>query len=117
MTMDEKHSETETEARSSLLEPVRKILLAAIGAVALAQEELEDFVNKLVERGEIAERDGKTLLRDVSEKRVKQTQRAQAELDERIAGVLRRMNLPTRSDVDAISAKIIALNEKLDQLD
>jgi poly(hydroxyalkanoate) granule-associated protein len=117
MTVDEKHSDTEAEARGSLLEPVRKVLLAAIGAVALAQEELEDFVNKLVERGEIAERDGKTLVRDLREKRAKQAQKAQAELDERIAGVLRRMNLPTRGDVDAISTKITALNEKLDQLD
>jgi poly(hydroxyalkanoate) granule-associated protein len=112
--MEDKHSET--EARSSLLETVRKVLLATIGVVALAQEELEDFVNKLVERGEIAERDGKALLRDLREKRVKQTERAQEELDERIAGVLRRMNLPTRSDLDEISAKITALDEKLDQL-
>jgi poly(hydroxyalkanoate) granule-associated protein len=114
--MEEKKSESQTKARCSLLAPVRKILLAAIGAVALAQEELEDFVTTLVERGEITERDGKQMLRDLMQQRAKQAERAQEELDERITGALRRMNMPTRSDMDELSAKITTLNEKIDQL-
>ena len=42
-----------------LFEASRRVLLAAIGAAALAQDEIEDFVKKLVDRGEIAEKDGK----------------------------------------------------------
>ena len=51
------------------MEAVHKVLLAGIGAAALAQEEIEDFVNRLVERGEIAEADGKKMIKDVLEKR------------------------------------------------
>jgi poly(hydroxyalkanoate) granule-associated protein len=43
----------------------RKVLLAGMGALALTQEEAEKFVGKLVERGEIAEQDGKKLVRDM----------------------------------------------------
>jgi polyhydroxyalkanoate synthesis regulator phasin len=116
MTMDEKRPETETEARSSLLEPVRKVLLAAIGAVALAQEELEDFVNKLVERGEIAEQDGKKLVRDVMERRKKEAKKAEDELEKRMEEILDRMNVPTKSDIEALGAKITALTKKVDEL-
>jgi poly(hydroxyalkanoate) granule-associated protein len=106
---------TEAE-RSPLLEAARKVLLAGIGAVALAQEEIEDFVNKLVERGEIAEADGKKLLSDVVERRKKDAKRAENELDKRVEDVLARMNIPTKSEIEALGAKITALTRKVEEL-
>jgi hypothetical protein len=47
-----------------VLSLAHKVLLAGIGVVALTQEEIEKFVAKLVERGEIAEQDGKKLVSD-----------------------------------------------------
>ena len=102
--------------RNPLLEATRKVLLASIGAVALAQEEIEVFVNKLVERGEIAEKDGKKLVRDVMEKRKKEAKKAEDELDKRMEDLLDRMNVPTKSDIEALSAKITALSKKVDAL-
>jgi len=109
----------ETEG-SRLLALTRKVLLAGVGAVALAQEEIESFVNKLVERGEIAEKDGKKLVREVMEKRKKETEKATEkagdELDKRMEDLLTRMNVPTKSDVEALSTKITALTKKVDEL-
>jgi poly(hydroxyalkanoate) granule-associated protein len=107
---------SEEMERNPLLEATRKVLLASIGAVALAQEEIEAFVNKLVERGEIAEKDGKNLVRDVMDKRKKEAKKAEDELDKRIEDLLDRMNVPTKSDIEALSAKITALSKKVDEL-
>src|SRR5277367_2895346 len=54
---------------ASFADLVRKVALASVGAVVLAQEEVEDFVGKLVQKGELAEKDGKILVKDVLEKR------------------------------------------------
>ena len=102
--------------RGPLYEATRKVVLASIGAVALAQEELEQFINKLVERGEIAEKDGKKLVREAMDKRKKETKKAETELDKRIEELLARMNVPSKSDIDALSAKITALTKKVDEL-
>lgn len=107
---------TEEGERNPFVEATRKVLLASIGAVALAQEEVESFVSKLVERGEIAEQDGKKLVRDVMERRKKETKKAEDELDKRIEELLDRMNVPTKNDIDALSAKITALTKKVDEL-
>ena len=48
-----------------MVDAVHKVFLAGIGAVALAKEDMEDLVGKLVERGEIAEADGRKLMKDV----------------------------------------------------
>ncbi|MBU0491639.1 MAG: phasin family protein [Chloroflexi bacterium] len=112
-----KVQEVEGEAqRGSLLEPLRKVLLASIGAVALAQDEIEDFVNKLIERGEIAEKDGKKLIRDLQERRKKDLKKAETEMDKQVEEVLGRMSIPTKSDIVALSAKITTLTEKVDEL-
>ena len=109
--------ETAEEAeRKPFLMATRKVLLAAMGAVALAQEEMEAFVSKLVERGEIAEQDGKKLVGEMMEKRKKETKKAEDEMDKRITDLMDRMNVPTKSDIDALSAKITALTKKVDEL-
>ena len=113
--------EAPEEAESGrLLEVARKVLLAGIGAVALTQETIEDFVSKLVERGEIAEKDGKKLVGEVLEKRKKQaekgTKTAQDEMDKRVETILGRMNVPSKSDIESLSNKITALTKKVDEL-
>lgn len=102
--------------RSPLLGMARRMLLAGIGAVALAQDEMEEFVNKLVERGEIAEQDGKKLIREMVERRRKEAKKAEDELDRRVEELLKRMNVPTKSDIEALSAKIVALTKKVEEL-
>ena len=106
----------EPEERNPLYEAVRKVLLAGIGAVALAQEEVEDLVNKLVERGELAEKDGKNLVREIMSKRQKGQEKVEDEYTKRVEDILERMNVPTKSDIDALGKKITALSKKVDEL-
>lgn len=109
--------ETEEEMeRNPLFKSSRKVLLAGIGAFALAQDEIEDFVDKLVERGEIAEKDGKKLVREVMDKRKKTTKNAEGEMNKRVQNVLNHLNVPTKSDIEALGEKIAALTKKVDEL-
>lgn len=101
---------------SPLLETARKVLLASIGAVALAQDEIEEFVDKLVERGEIADKEGKGLLREVMDRRRKQIDRVNDMVARRVDEALRRSSIPTRSDFEALSEKIAEITRKVDEL-
>jgi len=119
--MAEKENEQEifeepSEDPNPFLDKLRKILLASIGAVALAQEEIEEFINRLIERGEIAEHDGKQLVNEIMEKRKKSSEKAEDEMSRRIEIILDRMNVPSKADIDSLSAKITALSKKVDEL-
>jgi poly(hydroxyalkanoate) granule-associated protein len=104
------------EEHKPLLDAARKVLLAGIGAVALAQDEIEDFVNRLVERGEIAEKDGRKLLREVMDKRKKDADKAEDVVAKRVEEILDRMSVPTKSDIEALGDKIALLSKKVDEL-
>jgi poly(hydroxyalkanoate) granule-associated protein len=106
----------EKEESKSFVEILHKVLLASIGAVALAQEEIEDFVNKLVERGEIAEKDGRKIVHEVVERRKKDTEKAEDQLTKRVEDILGHMNVPTKSDIDALGEKVAVLAQKVDEL-
>ncbi len=112
----EKVEETNGKERNPLLEASRKVLLASIGAVALAQDEIEDFVNRLIERGEIAEKDGRKLIREVMDRRKKTTKDAESEMVKRVEDILDRLNVPTKSDIESLSDKIATLTRKVDEL-
>ena len=103
----------EEEKVSPLLASLRKVVLASIGAVAIAQEEAEDLINKLVERGEIAREEGRKLMQDMMAKR---REKVQATFDTRVEAALGKMNVSTKDDLKAVEKKLDELNKKLDKL-
>jgi poly(hydroxyalkanoate) granule-associated protein len=106
-----------TEANQShMVEMLRRVLLATIGAAVIAQEEIEALVNRLVERGEIAEKDGKKLMHELMDKRKSKTTKVEEDINKNLESVLDRMSIPSKADVEALSQKITVLSKKIDEL-
>ncbi len=100
----------EEEERSPLFEAMRKVMLAYVGGWALAYDELEDLVERFVERGEVAEKDARKLVQEMAEKR------RPMGLERRMEELLTRMDVPSKADIQALGAKIAALTEKVEEL-
>ncbi|MCB0206086.1 MAG: phasin family protein [Anaerolineae bacterium] len=133
-TMDAAVEEMVAESKASnvsMVAMVRKVLQAGVGAFALSVDEVEEFVAKLVERGEIAEQDGRKLISDVLARRrtdaeaatekvqehtERQWSRAESILDQQIDNILARLNVPSKTDIEALSDKVSELAEKVDAL-
>ena len=113
---EEAVAELEDNDQSHMTEFFRRMFLATIGAIAIAQEELEALVNRLVERGEMAEKDGKKLVQEMMDKRKSKTTKLEDELGKNVESVLNRMNIPSKADVEALSQDIAALSKKVDGL-
>jgi poly(hydroxyalkanoate) granule-associated protein len=131
-------AEAAEHTATGMIAAVRRVLMAGVGVVVLTKDEIEDFVGKLIERGEIAEHDGRRLIREVlhrqreeasevadkvegvaekmQEGTGKQITRAEVMLDQRIESILGRLNVPSKGDIDALSEKISLLAEKVDAL-
>jgi poly(hydroxyalkanoate) granule-associated protein len=122
----DKSTAAETAKKEAFGELVRKFALASVGAVVLAQEEIEEFVSKLVQKGELAEKDGKSLVKDILEKRKQKTSEALAlsspangitsAIDSTVDKVLHKINVPTKADVEELAKKIEDIDRKLEAL-
>lgn len=94
-------------AAKSMVELVRMMALAGVGAAALAKDETERLATRLIERGDQARRGRHSHLfgGQVSDLRGR-----------RVGSVLNRMNVPTREDLAEINAKIADLTAKIDAI-
>jgi len=109
-----------SERTAPLVDGVRRLMLAAVGAVAMTRDEMEQLVNRMVDRGEIAERDAKTMINDVMSRRKRDVEvasdEAEARVETRLEQVLNRMNIPSKRDIDELSDKIAQLSSRVEEL-
>lgn len=108
-------------AATPLFDGVRKLVLASIGAVAITIDEAESFVNKLVARGEIAQKDAERLLSEARARvrggaPAQQVEQAEERFENGIEHLLNRLNIPSKRDIDELSAKIAQLTARVDEL-
>ena len=111
MTVPTENNESKT-VRGTFYETVRMILLAGVGAMSLAQDEVNNFVDRLVERGEIAETDARQLVKEVMDRREKLEEERRVHVRESRAKPV----AATRGEVDALNARIAELTRQIEEL-
>ncbi len=113
--LEELEAEAEEE-RNRLFEATRKVVLASAGAYGLTKAELENFVNRLVKRGEIVEKDARKLLKEATERRRKSTRGIDKQVEKQMDKLMDRMNIPSKKDIEMLSEKISELSVKVEEL-
>lgn len=127
--------------KNAWAEQIKKFAYATAGAVHISQDDLKTFISKLVEKGELAQKDGKKIVKDLAE-RVKRTVKEpkQAALEAKDAAasatqpiaesgeklverinasiqrVLHGMSIATRQDLAELGRQIDELDRKLGDL-
>lgn len=98
----------------------RNVWLAGLGALARAEEEGREFFDQLVERGrKVESRQFKSLDRTVartSDQLKEWGDRVQGTVQDSLQGLLHRVGLPSREDLDHLSARLSTLSRKVDQV-
>jgi polyhydroxyalkanoate synthesis regulator phasin len=110
-TETENEKNEQAKSRGPLYETTRGILLAGIGAITLAQEEINNFLDRLVERGEMAEADARKLVREVADRREKLEKERRAQTRE-----VRQPAPATRADIEALNARIAELTRQIEEM-
>jgi poly(hydroxyalkanoate) granule-associated protein len=106
--------------KNPVVSGVQSALRASMGVFSMGREEVETIINRMIEKGELTEIDGKKIvsnLFDRPRKGVRQiNEKVGGVLDESIISTLSMLNVPTRSDLRTLSEKINDLAEKVDEL-
>ncbi|MFQ5420912.1 MAG: phasin family protein [Anaerolineae bacterium] len=110
----------ESEAPNMVLENTRKLMLAGVGAVMMARDEMTALAQKFVEQGESTEKKGRQRLEKAVDTRKKEVKKNRKQLEtrwnKRTEKLLNRMNIPTHSEIKALNNKITRLTKKVDEL-
>jgi len=99
---------------AAFTDPWKKFAFAAMGAVNLSPEEVTGFVKRLVEKGEIAKKDGEKIVKSFAERVQKTVTRAEATVKAEVKPALAAVeSLAKAATGDAEKALHAAGQEKL----
>ena len=108
------------QIRHDLTEAGHQMWLAGVGAVARFEKEGRELFDSLVERGrKVESRRFKALDRIVartSERVGEVSEKMQHRVEKGARGMLHRLGLPTREDLEALSGRLAALSQKIDRV-
>ncbi len=113
--MHEARTQTRASA-NSVSDLARTMVLAGIGAMALFKDEAQSMMDRMVERGMLAQREARKRMEKLGERSKEQGDQAQNKLEKQVEGVLARMNVPTKDDIATLNANVTVLSAKIDTL-
>ena len=106
---------SETQLAQTIKDSAHQIWLAGLGAFAKAQEEGTKVFEALVKEGEVIQKRTREAAEDkVAEARKVATgtwDKLESVFEERVARALNSLNVPTKKDIDALTARIAELTE------
>lgn len=105
-----------TELQDKVVDSVRNIWLAGLGAAVMAQEEGSKLFDTLVHKGEEVEKKGGSPLTMVKDKATDAWDNVTQKIDDQVGGSLRRMGVPTREEIATLTKRVDALIVSVDKL-
>jgi poly(hydroxyalkanoate) granule-associated protein len=94
----------------------RRVLLAGVGAAALAHDEAKAFLDRLVERGELAQDQARDMLKEVAAKREGRLKRVGSRVRARMDRTLGALDVPRRGDLEALQQRLDHLTRQVEAL-
>ena len=93
--------------------PLERLALAAVGAVALTAERAEALADELVERGGMSRDDARSLAEELVTRWRGDAVRLGERAGDSLQGVLERLGLVTREDYDELELRVAQLEHRL----
>jgi polyhydroxyalkanoate synthesis regulator phasin len=92
---------------------LERLALAAVGAVALTAERLDELAGDLGERGGITRDEARQVLEDALTRWRGDATRLGERASEGLAGLLRQLGLVTREELDELELRVAQLEHRL----
>ena len=96
-----------------MVDALRKLLLAGLGALDLTEEKAKGVFNDLVARGEISENDAKELVSSWTKRAAEHRGRLQEDVEQAVHRALSAIGIARQTEIDSLKAKIDELEAKL----
>jgi len=96
-----------------MIEALKKTLYTGIGLAFLTRDKIEEMAKRMAEDAKLSEGEGKKLFEEF----LKKSEEARATVEKMVSGAvsttLEKLDIPKRSDLKALEARVAALEAKL----
>ncbi|MEJ2078145.1 MAG: phasin family protein [Acidobacteriota bacterium] len=97
-----------------MLDILKKTYLAGLGLATLTREKVEEIVDELVKRGEVAEKDRSHVVQDLLDRARDEQKKLSSSVQDAVQKVIRELGVPTRKEYRDLLNRVEALEKKSD---
>lgn len=94
-----------------MFDMLKKMILFGAGLASMTREKLEKFIDEMVKKGEISEKEGRELVDELIARSRKAREDFEAKVSQTVARTLEKLNIPQRSEIDRLWARIEELEK------
>src|SRR4030042_1338257 len=94
------------ERRWAMFDFIKKAVFIGAGLASMTAEKIEEAVKEIVNKGDLAEKQGRELLQDLKKRSTKARKELGERIDKIVKDALSRINMPTRRDIEELKARI-----------
>jgi polyhydroxyalkanoate synthesis regulator phasin len=90
----------------------KKMMYFGLGALSLTRERAEDFINEMVERGEMSRDEARTYVDELIDRGEQERQELKAEIKDYMQKVKTEMGLISRDELEEIKERLSRLENR-----
>jgi len=90
---------------------IRKMTLAGAGLAIITTEKIQEMMDDLVKKGEMTEKEAREAVNEYVEKSKQAKRDLEEKVEQMITGLLNRMNIPTRKEIEEIKERLARLEK------
>jgi len=95
----------------AMLDYIRKMTLAGAGLAIMTTEKIQEIMEELVKKGEMTEKEAREAVSEFVEKSKQAKKDLEDKMEQMATGLLNRMNVPTRKEIEEIKERLTRLEE------
>ena len=90
----------------------KKVMYTGVGLVTTAGEKIQKNIDELVKKGSLSAEEGRKVVADLWDNTETKKEEFEGKLKEMVASVIESLNLPTKSDIDALMKRVEEMEAK-----
>lgn len=102
--------------QDELFESTRRIWLAGLGTLSVVEEESTEIFDQLIKKGRLVEEKGRQRMSKTKAEIESGTEELSEKLDRQVSGVLQKLGVPSRAQVQDLTQRVEQLSEQVDRL-
>ncbi len=96
-----------------MVDLIKKAFYTGIGLAVLTKDKAEEMIKDIAQQAKLSEHEGKELMDSLMKQSDQARQDFQSKLDEAVLGVVNRLHLASKDEVESLRAKVEELSAKV----
>ncbi len=97
-----------------MMDLLKRGILTGIGIASLTKDKIEELAEKIIEESKLSEEEGRKLVENLLKQSKEARKNLEEEVKKTVADALKKLNIPSREDLENLNTRIEKLENQME---